>query len=331
MAKILIVGGAGFIGYNITKKLLMQGHRVILYDAFLNHLPPKQSHYPEYLQVRMRKLSSLQGDSNLEIVRGDIRYKSFLIDAMNATQPEIVIHLAAIAAATQCDKYPEEASAINLDGTVNVIEAMKVYGKVKRFVFTSSSFIYGNFKKNIANEEHPVGPIDIYGTSKLAGENLTRSFSERCGVEHAIVRPSAAYGATDANRRVSQIFIENAILGKTIMLYEGGEGRVDFTHVEDLADGIILAALHPKAKNQTFNMTTGASRAIKDFAEIVKKVLPKAKIEITQATDYVRPKRGTLSIKKAKDLLGYKPKYSLETGIPAYIDFVLEHKEILLA
>lgn len=330
MAKAFIIGGAGFIGYNITKKLLAQGHQVVLYDAFLNHLPPKQSHYPEYLQIRMKKLSSLGNDDNLTIVRGDIRYKSFMIDAMNATQPEVVIHLAAIAAATSCDKYPEEASAINLDGTVNVIEAMKMYGKVKRFVFTSSSFVYGNFKKNVANEEHPVGPIDIYGTSKLAGENLTRSFSERCGVEHAIVRPSAAYGATDANRRVSQIFIENAILGKSIVLYEGGEGRVDFTHVDDLADGFILAALHPKAKNQTFNMTTGASRAIKDFAEIVKKVLPKTKIEITKATDYVRPKRGTLSIKKAKELLGYKPKFTLETGIPAYVEFVLEHKEILL-
>lgn len=326
MAKVFITGGAGFIGYHLAKKLLKDGHEVIAYDAFINYLPPHQSHYPEYLQIRLRELDIYK---KLTIARGDIRYRSLLIDVMNETQPDIVVHLAAIPIATVCDKYPEEASAVNLDGTVNVLEAMKVYGKIKRFVYASSSFTYGNFKKPIANEEHPTSPIDSYGAAKLAGENLTRSFSERFGVEHVVIRPSAVYGPTDPNRRVSQIFVENAILGKPLMLYEGGEERLDFTYIDDLVEGLYLAVFHPKAKNHTFNMTTGKGRMIKEFATLIKKVLPKTKIEVQSSLDpgdLARPKRGTLSIEKAKKLLGFRPKFSLETGIPTYIDFILRSK-----
>jgi UDP-glucose 4-epimerase len=325
--KVFLTGGAGFIGHNIAKKLINEGHEVVIYDAFVNYLPPAQSHYPEYLQIRLKELTAL--GKFLTIIRGDIRYKSFLIDAMNSTQPDIVVHLAAIPIATVCDKNQEEASDVNLDGTVNVIEAMKIYGKVKRFVYTSSSFVYGNFQKPVADEDHPTAPIDMYGTSKLAGENLTRSFSERSGVEHVIIRPSAAYGPTDANRRVSQIFVENAMLGKPIILHEGGTGRVDFTYVDDLAQGFTLAITNPKAKNETFNVTTGASRMIKEFAQEVKRALPEAKLETTQESDLPRPKRGTLSIEKAKKLLGYRPKFNLEIGVPSYIEFVLKNEKIL--
>lgn len=323
MSKIFLTGGAGLIGYTVAKKLLKEGHEVIIYDAFINYLPPHQSHYPEYLQIRLKELDIYK---KLKIIRGDIRYKSFLIDAMNETQPDTVVHLAAIPIAVVCDKYPEEASAVNLDGTINVIEAMKVYGKVKRFVYTSSSMVYGHFKKTIATEDHPTSPIDVYGTSKLAGENLTKSFSERFGVEHVIIRPSAVYGPTDPNRRVSGIFVENAILGRPITLHLSGREKLDFTYVDDLANGFISGITHPKAKNQTFNVTTGDSRSTKEYAEIVKRVLPKTKIDIIESTDMVRPKRGTLGIEKAKKLLGYKPKFSLETGIPAYIEFILKSK-----
>lgn len=326
--KIFLIGGAGFIGYNIAKKLMNEGHEVVIYDAFINFLTPQQSHYPEYLQIRLKELSSYLGKF-LTIIRGDIRYKSLLIEALNQTQPEVVIHLAQIPIATICDKYPEEASAINFDGVIGIIEAMKIYGKVKRFIYASSSFTYGHFQGPVATEEHPTAPIDIYGISKLAGENLTRSFSERFNVEHVIIRPSAAYGPTDANRRVSQIFVENAILGKPIMLYEGGRGRIDFTYVDDLAEGFCLATTSPKAKNQTFNITTGNSRTIKEYAEEVRRALPEAKIEITESSDMVRPKRGTLSIEKARKLLGYKPKFNLEIGVPTYIEFVLKNQKIL--
>lgn len=328
--KVFLIGGAGLIGYNTTKKLFEQGHEVVIYDAFINYLAPAQSHYPEYLQLRLKDLSSYQ-NRKLTIIRGDIRYKSFLINALNDTQPDVVVHLAAIPIATVCDKYPDEASAVNFDGTINVIEALKVYGKVKRFVYTSSSFVYGDFQSPVATEDHPTFPIDVYGSSKLAGENLTRSFSQRSGVEHVIIRPSAAYGPTDANRRVSQIFVENAIMGKTLVLHEGGKEKVDFTYTSDLAEGFALAITHPKAVNQTFNVTTGSARSIKDFATIIKGVLPKTVLEETPETDMVRPHRGTLSIEKAAKLLGYKPKYSLELGVPAYVEYILESKVLPIA
>ncbi len=316
MQKVLITGGAGFIGYHLAKEFLRRGHEVVIYDAFVNYVPQDKSRYLPYLHARLADLKD-----QAVIVRGDIRDTEHLAATIKEHKPDVLINLAALPIATASNQLSKDAIGINLDGTVSLLNAIRSTDSVKRFVYTSSSFVYGNFQYDPADEKHPLDPIDVYGGTKLAGEYLTKSFGRRFGIEYAIVRPSAVYGATDANRRVTQIFVENALLGTPLVLHDGGRGRVDFTHVNDVVQGFVLAALSPAAKNETFNITRGEGRSMKEFSEIIRKHIPQVQT-IEKPAEEVRPERGSLSIEKAKTLLGYNPKYSLEEGMAEYIPHV---------
>ncbi|MBI2027226.1 MAG: NAD-dependent epimerase/dehydratase family protein [Deltaproteobacteria bacterium] len=319
MAKVFITGGAGLIGYYITKNLLSKGHEVIIYDAFLNYVSPFKSKYMSYLEYRLNDIKK-----DAKTIRGDIRHRGALIKALSDTQPNIVIHLAAIPIASASNEFSEDAIQINLNGTVTLLECLRVVKSVDRFLFSSSSFVYGDFAYEPADEEHKTCPIDVYGGTKLCGEVLTKAFGKKFGIGYTIIRPSAVYGPTDANRRVSQIFIESALLGQPLTLHNKGVEKVDFTYVEDVAEGFVLAAFSDKAKNETFNITRGQSRTIKDFAYVLGQYFPQIHF-IEAPSDEERPQRGALDITKAGRLLDYYPKTSLEQGIPKYIEFLKEH------
>ena len=316
MAKFFIIGGCGFVGSHISRRLLSEGDEVVCFDAFLNFIDPLKSNYERILKARLSDIKD-----KVKIIRGDIRHKGDLLRALREEKPEVVIHLAALPIATKSNEFPEDAISINLDGLVNVLESLRELGSVKRFVYTSSSFVYGDFVKEVADEEHPLNPIDIYGGTKLAGEVLTRAYSKKFGIDYTIIRPSAVYGPGDANRRVSQVFVENALKGEPLKLFDGGLEKIDFTHVTDAATGFVLAAKSAKAKNETFNITAGNARTIKEFAELVAKHVPNTKF-VESGTDIRRPKRGSLSIEKAKRLLGFSPKTNIEEGIEKYVEFV---------
>jgi UDP-glucose 4-epimerase len=237
---------------------------------------------------------------------------------MTEWEPDAVIHLAALPSAKESTMYPTEALQTNVDGTLSVLEGVKASGSVKRFIFTSSSFVYGHFQRPVADEEHPAQPIDVYGGTKLTGEILTKSYASAHGFEYVIVRPSAVYGFGDANRRVTQILIENAMTGKPLVLHGGGHSKIDFTHATDAADGFLRCLEAPAAANQTFNITRGNARSVREFALEVQKHFPKAKLE-ERPSDTARPERGTLSIEKARKLLGYDPKVDIEQGVAEYV------------
>jgi len=318
MSKIFITGGAGFIGYFIARELLSIGDKVVIYDAFLNYANPFASHYNEYLKFR---LDNLKGRA--VIIRGDVRNKNELFRAIVEHKPDIIVHLAALPIATASNRFSEDAMSINLNGTVNVLESIRLVPSVKRFVYASSSMVYGNFEYIPADEEHPKKPLDVYGATKKAGELLTRAYTRQYGIQHTIIRPSAVYGPTDANLRVSQIFVDNALQGKALILHNGGSSKLDFSFVEDVAHGFVLAMKSKKAVNQTFNITRGEGRSLREFVDILKQHIPNIKVKYKERPkSEKRPERGALDISKARKLLGYNPQFSLEKGIEKYIDFV---------
>lgn len=314
--KVFLTGGAGFIGSFIAKELIKEGDEVVIHDAFLNYTDPFKGDYNKVLKIRMEGLRD-----KATIVRGDVRHKGRFLRILKEHSPDVVVHLAALPISTASHVFSEDAISINLDGTFNVLEAIREVPSIKRFIYTSSSMIYGDFKYSPANENHPTEPIDVYGGTKLAGEILTKAFGKSFGIDYTIIRPSAVYGPTDVNRRVSQIFVESALKGEPLVLHDGGQSRLDFSYVEDVAHGFVLAIKEEKAKNQTFNITRGEGRTIKEFAEILKTLLPNVKT-VEKPLDFVRPERGALDISKAKKLLGYEPKYPLEEGIKKYVEFV---------
>lgn len=314
MKKVFLIGGAGFIGSRLSKFLVDAGYEVVIYDAFVSFINPFISDYQDMLRWRFR-------DHRDKVVmeRGDIRYQRHLSRSLEKHQPHIVVHLAATASAKESSLYPEEAAAINSDGLVNALESLRVLEHPERFVFTSSSFIYGNFQYAPADENHPQNPFDIYGASKLSGELLTKTYCAELNIPYTIIRPTAVYGFGDINQRVSQIIIENSFHKKPVILHGGGVSKIDFTYVDDTAQGFFLALTKQEGENETFNIARGEGRAIREYAEIVKQYFPDAELKYEEA-DMARPERGALDIAKARAKLGFAPKYSLEDGIKKYIE-----------
>ena len=180
--------------------------------------------------------------------------------------------------------------------------------------------VYGDFKKNTVTEDDNLNPKEVYGTMKLAGEIVTKGLCKFYNIPYTIIRPSAVYGPTDMNNRVSQIFIEKALRGQKINI-QGKNEKLDFTFVEDLANGCILAATRKGGQNSIFNITYGKGESLYKFVKILSRYVKNLKFKIKKR-DSFRPKRGTLSINKARRLLNYKPHYNLERGIKKYIEFI---------
>jgi UDP-glucose 4-epimerase len=321
--KVLIVGGSGFIGSYISKKLLERGHEVVIYDAYIQYFSPLENRF--YHAFTAERLHGM--NSGVEFIRGDVRDKYFLRDAIERTKPSHIIHLAGLPISDIGDKNPEEAISSIVQGTTNILDAIKDASYVERFVYASSSMVYGDFEYAPADEEHPKRPKGMYGAARLAAEVLTEAYGRRYGIRYTIIRPSAVYGPGDVNKRVTQIFLENVFEGKPIKLHNGGGSKLDFTFVEDTAEGFVLAAFSEKGLNQVFNITRGEGRTLKELASIIQGMsLEPVRIETVPA-DRFRPERGALGIQKATELLGYKPAYSLEEGMKKYYDFVKRHYE----
>jgi len=315
MSKVLITGGAGFIGSYVCRKLLDMGHELVVYDAFIQYISPLKSILKDYINLRFEGIAD-----QIDFQRGDTRDKAHLRRVILENKPDRILHLAALPIADLSNRNSEEASSSILEGTVNVLEVLRDVDYVDRFVYISSSMIYGDFEEIPAPEDHPKRPKDIYGGTKYAGEILTETYGRRFDIPYSIVRPSAVYGPYDVNRRVSQIFIENALLGKQITLYGGGHQSLDFTFVEDTADGIIKVLFHDESLGDAFNITYGRGYTLREFVDILLKHFPDLDVNIVDERDVFRPIRGALSIEKAKNKLGYDPRVSLEEGIQRYLD-----------
>jgi nucleoside-diphosphate-sugar epimerase len=314
--RIFLTGGAGLIGSNIAKQLVTQGHDVMLYDSFTAFMSPFQVNYGANIERRFPP--ELRG---LKIVRGDVRHRGFLQRTLDDYQPTRVVHLAALPIADLSNRFSEEAMEANLIATVTLLDAVQALRDLRRFVYTSSSMVYGDFQYAPCDEDHPKAPKDVYGGTKLAGEVMVGAYGRRFGIPFTVIRPSAVYGPTDVNRRVTQIFVENALKGLPIVLHNGGVSKLDFTHVSDVADGFVRATLSEKSLNRTYNITRGRGRSLKELAEIVAKLVPGTRFE-EKPPDMLRPERDALSIARAREDLGFEPKVDLEDGMPPYVDFV---------
>tara|TARA_B100000989_G_C19266214_1_gene354262 strand:+ start:43 stop:606 length:564 start_codon:yes stop_codon:yes gene_type:complete len=185
--------------------------------------------------------------------------------------------------------------------------------------------VYGDFTKDIVKENDQKNPKEAYGIMKYCGEKITEGLCKLYKIDYSIIRPSAVYGPTDMNRRVSQLFVDGARNNRKLKV-EGLNEKLDFTYIDDLAEGLILSAFKRKAAKQVFNMTFGKGRKLIDFIKILKKHYPYLKYEV-KSKDKTKPSRGTLSISKARKLIGYKPKFDLEKGIKNYLEFLkkIEH------
>lgn len=312
--RVFITGGAGFVGSRVVKRFVDAGDDVVIFDTFRQYLIPNPNEPPPNLMLRLKDYIK-----DVEIVRGDTLNKDHLRRALNAFKPDIIVHMAALPLAAVAIEHTEEANTSIVDGTMNMLEIVRDFRHACRFVYISSSMVYGDFSAEIVTEDAPKDPKEIYGSFKLCGELICRGYMKCYDLDVSIVRPSAVYGPYDANQRVLQKFITKAIAGKPLCIDGDGSMRLDFTYVDDTAQGIFLAATEAKARGETFNITRGDARSLRDAVEVIKSQVADVQVTFGDAPAYM-PKRGTLDVSKAKMLLGYEPQYDLKAGIIHYVE-----------
>ncbi|NJO19459.1 MAG: NAD(P)-dependent oxidoreductase [Spirulinaceae cyanobacterium RM2_2_10] len=322
--KVLIIGGAGFIGHNLALALAQQGADVEIVDGLqVNNLGAYAAKVPDlynrelYLRILHQRLELLH-EANIPLHIQDARDYHALGTIFNAVKPQVVIHLAAVAHAGRSNKDPYSTFDHSLRTLENALDCSR--NNVEQFIYFSSSMVYGNFKTSEISEDHPLEPIGIYGALKLSGEKIVIAYNQVFDLPYTIIRPSALYGPRCVSRRVGQIFIENALTGAKLRVDGDGEEKLDFTYIDDLVAGIALVIQNRQALNETFNLTYGGSRSIQDLAAIIRQHFPQVEVEYVER-DKLMPFRGTLSVAKAKELLGYAPCNPIDIGFPKYIDW----------
>lgn len=313
--KILVTGGAGLIGSALVKRLINENHSVVVLDDFTYSYYSKPSynicHDIEYRQNYLMTGAHIERCSMHEAVR----LRRLVLDFA----PDRVVHLAAIPLVAVATRQVEAAAQSLSTGLINLLEVLRDCNFADRFVYASSSMVYGNFEMNPMPEDGPKNPLNVYGGLKLAGEVLSKSYLMPTNIAPVIVRPSAVYGPTDQHRRVVQKFCENALAGEPVLVSNCNDHIMDFTYIEDIADGFYLATTHDAAAGETFNITYGKARRLSDLVEVLRQYVPDIQKSSEDIDDSDRPTRGSLDISRARDLLGYDPKWPIERGIPAYL------------
>ena len=318
MARILVTGGAGFIGSHLCARLSGEGHEVQALDNFtFNYEPRFPRNFSDDIAYRMEVLLA-KGT----LVQCCLTEKRRLEQAVTAFAPERIVHLAAVPLVAYATRHEEFAARVMAEGLLNLLEIVRESGTLERFVFVSSSMVYGDFTRDPMPEDVELDPVNTYGGLKLAGEVLAKSYLRRTPVEVAIVRPSCVYGPADVHSRVVRKFCEAALAGEPIQLNAVNDHVMDFTHVEDAAAGLALAALHPAAAGETFNITYGKGRHLSELADILASYAPEIVRNDDPIEDGDRPRRGSLYIEKARDLLGYAPRIDLAAGIASYLEWL---------
>ena len=217
----------------------------------------------------------------------DARDYSILSRQINELKPNILIHLAAVAHAQKANKDPYSTfdhSTRTLENTLDICKNRNIH-----FIYFSSSMVYGQFDGK-SEQRIPMQSIGIYGALKFSGEKLVIAYNQVFNLKYTIIRPSALYGERCVSRRVSQIFIENAIKHNSFIVQGSGEDSLDFIYISDLLNGVELVIKEKKAINQIFNLTFGKASKINYLAELVKSYFPKVKIKY-EKRDKLMPER----------------------------------------
>jgi UDP-glucose 4-epimerase len=309
---ILVTGGLGLIGHNVVQRLQDQGHKVSIMDTQTNYGIIPQTEIDYLIEERIKKID-LSNYYKYDICDSYAVNKVFKIE-----QPEIVIHMASFPRQKVVNTNPAAGSRVMSEGLLNLLEASRNYN-TRKFVYISSSMVYGDFTDDVT-EDAECRPQGQYGIMKLAGEWLVKDYARRTGMEYVILRPSAVYGPLDVEDRVVAKFMLTAMRGGVLRV-NGANETLDFTYVDDAADGIVAAATRFVGACRTFNITKSHSVSLLQAAGMIVELVGKGSIELRDK-DADFPSRGALNIDRARAVLGYDPKVDVEEGFEKYYEWL---------
>jgi len=310
--KILVTGGLGLIGHNVVRLLEQQGHHAIIVDTMTTYglIPQAELDY-----LKVERLKKIQ---HTPIYHYDIGNRFQLDQLMQEQQFDTVIHLASFPRQKVVNVDPCAGSRTMSEGLLNLLE-LSVKHTVNKFVYISSSMVYGNFTDQV-REDAVCQPQGQYGIMKLAGEWLVRDYTRKSNMQHVILRPSAVYGPLDVEDRVISKFLLTAMRGGIIKV-NGANETLDFTYVDDAANGVVSAATLDSASNKTFNITKSHSWTLLQAAELAVKIMGQGEIVVGDR-DQDFPSRGALNIDAARRDLEYDPKVDIEQGFELYAQWL---------
>ena len=304
--KVLVTGGAGFIGSNLVRALLERGDEVRVLDNFSTG-----------------SRGNLEG-LEVEIVEGELRSYERVHNATRSA--EVVYHLGALGSVPRSVQDPLTSSAVNVEGTLNVLLAARDEG-VRRVVYSSSSSVYGNSGELPRTEAMPADPISPYGVAKLAAERYCVSFSRVYhGFESVVLRYFNVFGERQSPysqyAAVVPLFVTAIADGRPVTVYGDGEQSRDFTYVGNVVDATIRAGTAPDASGEIFNVAAGTPGSVNLLADTIGRILGKP-VEKRHA----EPRPGDVrdswaDVGAAERVLGYRPSVDLEEGLRRTIAFL---------
>ncbi len=315
MSKILVTGGAGFIGSHVAKKLIEKKHSIVIIDNFNEYYDP---------QLKKDRIKHLLQNLDFKLYKADISDTKELEKIFKKEKIDIVCHEAAQAGVRYSLENPFVYEKSNILGTLNLLELSKKF-KIKKFVFASSSSVYGNSEKlKFSEKDNTDSPVSLYAATKKSTEMICHSYHSLHGIPMAGLRYFSVYGPYGRPDMALFKFTENVLKQKQIEVYGNGKMNRDFTYIDDIVDGTIKA-IEKKMSFEIFNLGFGKQISLMNFIELIekhtgkkakKKFLPMQKGDV---------RKTSADISKAKRMLNWKPKVSTDKGIKNFVGWYRDY------
>jgi UDP-glucuronate 4-epimerase len=313
----LVTGVAGFIGSHLAERMLGLGYPVIGLDNFDDCYNPS---------IKWDNIRALESENDFRLEQGDIRDASLLARILSKNSVNVVVHLAAQAGVRHSLEQPLLYEDVNIGGTINLLEASRSHG-IKQFVFASSSSIYGSSGTVPFSEETKVDfPASPYAASKAAAELFCRTYNHLYNIPIVALRFFTVYGPRQRPEMAIHRFVRLVDRGEEVTVFGDGTTSRDYTYIDDIVDGLLAALTYREETFQIFNLGVGHDTKLNYLIKLIEKALGK-KAKIRYCTPPLGEVPITLAdISKARYILGYQPKVSIEAGIPLFVRWYMENR-----
>ncbi|MBO4248834.1 SDR family oxidoreductase [Halomicrobium sp. IBSBa] len=318
--RILVTGGAGFIGGHIAERFVVDGHDVVALD----NLDPFYDVDIKQHTIEQCREQAASGDGSYELVEGDVRDADLVAELV--ADADYVYHQAAQAGVRQSVENPRKYDEVNVDGTLNLLDAARETG-LERFVMASSSSVYGKPRYLPYDEEHPTTPVSPYGASKLAAERYVCAYSEVYDLSAVALRYFTVYGPRMRPNMAISNFVSRCLDGRSPIVYGDGSQTRDFTFIEDVVEANVALLDTDAADGEAINVGSTDNIEIETLAqEIRDQLAPELDLVYEERHD-ADAEHTHASTERAAELLGYEPEYTIREGVSAFIDWYRENRE----